>query len=91
MEELTAIHKRQYEVELLGRLEGELERDDEGIVDLGKYGSFCECMCDLRTRDDVSFANSLERVDPMRVSFPNRSVSLTTWTALSLAARMLRT
>ncbi len=37
VEQLSAIDEGKDEVELLRRLEGELERDDEGIVDLGKY------------------------------------------------------
>jgi hypothetical protein len=35
MEQLSAVHKRKDEVELLRGLEGELERDDEGVIDLG--------------------------------------------------------
>jgi hypothetical protein len=42
MEELSAIHKGQYQVQLLRRLERELEGHDEWIIDLRKHGSFGE-------------------------------------------------
>jgi hypothetical protein len=40
MEELSTVHKGQHQVQLLGRLERELEGHDEWIVDLRKHGSF---------------------------------------------------
>lgn len=67
MEQLSAVYKSQNKVKLLGRLERELQGNDERIVDLGQHRSLSESMCDLRPRDDVSFSNGLEGVDPASI------------------------
>lgn len=41
VEELAAIYECENKVQLLGRLEGELEWYDERVVDLGKNGPLC--------------------------------------------------
>lgn len=71
MEELSTVDKGENEVELLGILERELEGDDEGVVDLSKHRAFGECVSDFRARNNVGFANGLERVDSRSVFFAN--------------------
>lgn len=73
MEKLASIDESKDEIELLRRLEGELQRDDEGIVDLGQYGSLCKGMCDLRSGDDVCLADGLQSIDSMSVTLPVRT------------------
>jgi hypothetical protein len=70
VEKLAAIDESQNEVELLWRLERELERYDERVVDLGEDRSFGERMRDFGSRDDVSFADGLKSVDSVRVLLP---------------------
>lgn len=47
VEQLSSIHERQHQVQLLRRLKGELEGDDEGIVDFGEDRSFGESVGDF--------------------------------------------
>jgi hypothetical protein len=63
VEEFSAIHKCQHEVEFLSRLERKFEGYDERAVDLGEYGALGERVCDFAARHDVRFAEGLERVD----------------------------
>lgn len=70
MEELAAVDESQNKVQLLRRLEGEFERDNEGIVNLSKHRPFGEGMRHLRTRNDVRFAKSFQCIDSMGISFP---------------------
>jgi hypothetical protein len=67
VEEFAAINESEDEVELLRRLEGELEGDDEGIVDLGEDGALSEGVCYFGAGDDVRLADCLERVDTVRI------------------------
>jgi hypothetical protein len=70
MEQLSTIDKRQNEVELLWRLEGELERYNERVVDLRQNRSFGKCVGHFGPRNNVSFPNRLERIDTMRITLP---------------------
>lgn len=70
MEKFTAVDESQNKVELLGRLEGELQWDYKWVVDLSENRPFGECMCHLRTRDDVRFAKSFQSINSMGISFP---------------------
>ena len=63
MEQLASIDESKNKVELLGRLERELQWNDERIVDLGEHGSLGQGVSDLRSRDNVCFSYSLEGVD----------------------------
>ena len=67
VKELSAIDEGEDEVEFLGVLERELERDDERVVDLGEDGALGEGVRHLGPRDNVRLADRLERVDPPRV------------------------
>jgi hypothetical protein len=71
MEELASVDEGEDDVELLGRLEGELEGNDEGVVDLGEDGTFGEGVGDFGPRDDVGLSDGLESVDPHGVAFTN--------------------
>jgi hypothetical protein len=68
MEQLASVDEREDEVELFLGLERELKGDDEGVVDLGEYGSLGEGVDDLRTGDDVRLSDRLERVDSRGVA-----------------------
>lgn len=70
VEQLSAVHKRQYEVQLLGRLEREFQRNNKRIVDLRKNRPLGKCVCDFRSRNNVSLANCLEGVDPTSILLP---------------------
>lgn len=70
VEQLSAVHKRQYEVQLLGRLEREFQRNNKRIVDLRKNRPLGKRVCDFRSRDNVSLANCLEGVDPTSILLP---------------------
>jgi hypothetical protein len=63
VEQLSTVDKGQDEVELFGRLEGELEGNDERAVDLGEDGALGEGVGDLAPGDDVCFADGLEGID----------------------------
>lgn len=63
VEQFPAVHKCQNKVKLFGRLERELQGNDERIVDLGQHRSLGESMCDFGSRDDVSLSDGLEGVD----------------------------
>jgi len=39
--------KAHHKIEFVGTLEGELQRDDEWVVDEGQNGSLCQNMCYL--------------------------------------------
>ena len=67
VEELSAVHETQDEIQLRLRLEGELERDDKRVVHLGEYESLCQGMCDFITGSDVSLSKGLQGVDTIRV------------------------
>lgn len=71
MEELSTIDESQDEVELFGRLERELERYDERVVDFCQDSPLRQRMRDFRSSDDVGFPDGLQGVDPERVSLPN--------------------
>lgn len=73
VEKLSAIDESQDKIQLLWRLERELERYDEGVVDLGEDGPLGESMCDFRSRDDVGFADGFEGVYAMSVFLPSWS------------------
>lgn len=47
MEQFTAVYEGKNQVEFLRRLERELQRDNEGIVDLCKHRPFCKGVCDF--------------------------------------------
>lgn len=64
VEKLSSVDKSKHEVELLGRLEGKLQRHDEGVVDLGQDGSLGECVSDFGPRDDMGLSDGLEGVYP---------------------------
>lgn len=68
VEELSTINESEDEVELLLRLERELERDNERVVDLGEDGSLGKGVGDLGARDNVRLANCFERVDTRGVA-----------------------
>ncbi len=68
VEELASVDEGKDEVELVWALEGEFERYDERIVDLGEDGSLGEGVRDFGTRDNVRFADGLESVDTRCVS-----------------------
>lgn len=70
VEQLSAVHKRQHEVQLFRRLERELQRNNKWVVDLCKDRSLGKCVCDFRSRDNVSLANRLEGVDPTGILLP---------------------
>lgn len=71
VEELATVDERQAQVQLLGTLKRELERDDERVVDLGQHRSLGERVRHLAARDNVRLAESLERVDPTSVLLAN--------------------
>lgn len=70
MEEFATIDESENEVKLFRRLEGKLERNDEGIVDLSKNRAFGQSVCDFGSRDNMGLADGFESIDSMRVSFP---------------------
>lgn len=63
MEKLAAVDVGEDEVELLGVLEGELERHDERVVHLREDGALRERVRHFGAGDDVRLANRLEGVD----------------------------
>ena len=69
MEQLSTVYEREDEVEFLLGLERELERDDEGVVNLSEDGSFGEGVDDFGSGDDVCFSDGLESVDSGGISF----------------------
>jgi hypothetical protein len=87
MEQLSTINEGEYEVELLGRLEGKLEGDNEWTIDFGEYGPFGQGMCDFRSRDDMGFPNGFESVNSERVAFTDLHYLIVSsdskWTCLS--------
>jgi len=72
VEELSTVDKGQNKIQLLWRLERELQRNDEGVVDLGQNRPFGKSMRDFGSGNDVCFANGLEGVDSVRVFLPAR-------------------
>ncbi|KAI3482758.1 hypothetical protein L1887_54514 [Cichorium endivia] len=68
VEELTAVDKRQHEVQLVRTLEREFERHDERIVDLRQHGALGQRVRHLGARHNVRLADGLERVDARRVA-----------------------
>ena len=72
VEELTTVDKGQHKVQLLWRLERELQWNDEGVIDLSQDRPLGESVCDFGSGDDVCFANGLEGVDAVRVLLPVR-------------------
>ena len=70
MEQFSTVDESQYKIQLLGRLEGEFQGHDEGVIDLGQDGSLSKGMCDFRSRDDVCFTDSFQGVNPMCVLLP---------------------
>ena len=67
VKQLASIDECKYKVELLRRLEGEFERDDERVVDLCENGAFCEGVGNFGTRYNVRLTNRLERVDSVGI------------------------
>lgn len=56
--------KRHDEIQLIRTLEGELQRNDEGVVDQSENGSFGQNMGDLsRARGEHFLADGFESVD----------------------------
>jgi hypothetical protein len=49
MEQFTAIDKSEHQVELLRGLEGELQWDNERVVDLGEHRALSQSMGDFGT------------------------------------------
>lgn len=70
VEQLSAVHKRQHEVQLLGRLEREFQRNNKRIVDLRKNRPLGKSVCDFRSRNNVSLAKCLKGVDPTSILLP---------------------
>ena len=70
MEQLATVHKCQHEVQLLRRLERELQWNNKWVVDLCKNRSLGKCVRDFRPRDNVSLADCLEGVDPTSILLP---------------------
>lgn len=70
MEQFAAVHKRQNKIELFGRLEGELEGNNEGVIDLRKDRFLGKCVRNFGSRYDVSLSNRFERVDSTSIFFP---------------------
>lgn len=62
---------RQAEVQLLFRLEAELERNDERVVHPRQHQSLRQRMRDLVPVDDMSFPDRLQGVDPLRIPLPD--------------------
>lgn len=76
VEKFTTVDECQHQVELFWRLERELERNDERVVDLCKHRSFSESMGDFGTRNDMSLANGLQGVDPAGIFLPVGEISI---------------
>lgn len=70
VEQFTAVDKGKNKIELLRRLERELQGYNEGVVDLREHGSLCESVCDFRSVNDVSLADCLQGVDSASVFLP---------------------
>lgn len=70
MEQLAAVYKCQDKIQLLRRLERELQGNDEWVVNLGKHRSLGECVGDLGARDNVRLTNRLHGVDPACILLP---------------------
>lgn len=75
MEQLAPIDECQNEVKFLRRLKGELQGYNKRIIDLSQNGSFCKRVVDLRTRNNMSFTDSLESVNSLSVTLPTLHIS----------------
>ena len=72
VEEFSAIHETHHEVQFVGGLEGEFERDDEWVVHQGENGPFSENVGNLSgPRGDVCFPDGFESVYPLGVFLPH--------------------
>jgi hypothetical protein len=70
MEQLSSIDKRKNQIKFLGRLEGEFEWNDEGVIDLRKNRSLSQSVSHFRAGDDMCFADCFESVDTMSIFLP---------------------
>lgn len=70
-EELATVDKGKHKVQLGLRLEGELERHDEGVVDLREDHALCESVFDFVSGRDMSLADRLEGVDAAGIALPD--------------------
>ena len=71
VEQFASVDKGENKVELLRRLEAELEGYNERVVDLRQHRAFGQCVCHLGSGDNVRLADRLERVDTVRILFTN--------------------
>jgi hypothetical protein len=70
VEQLSTVDECEDQVQLFRRLEGELQGNDERVVDLCQHRSLCKGMGDFGPGDDVRLADRLEGVDPAGVFLP---------------------
>lgn len=66
-EELAAVDEAEDEEEFGGGLEGELQGDDEGVVDLGEDEAFGHGVGDFGAVDDVFLVDGFYDVDAVGV------------------------
>lgn len=68
VEQFAPVDECKNQIQLLFRLETELERDDKGAVDLGKHQALRERMRDFVARNNVRLPDRLEGVNTRRVA-----------------------
>lgn len=69
VEQFASIDKGEDEIKFFRRLEGELQRNNERVVDLGEHRSLRKSVRDLGPGDDVCLSDRLEGVNPACVLF----------------------
>jgi hypothetical protein len=70
-EELSTIDEGQHQVQLLLRLEAELQRHDERIVDSSKDEALSKSMRDLVAIHDMGLADRFNCIYALRISLPS--------------------